>query len=126
MRELLERSNDPSSLLPVWNLGSSADEQLARHIANLRIPIVSGQPSLLLHALGEVNESQKWYISEIFSTSHVRHLMSNVLFAPNNLSSQGTHQHIWIRQNSATARGLVFPVGILFRHEARPDWHRVA
>ena len=70
MRQLLERSNDPSSLLPVWNLGSSADEQLARHIANLRIPIVSGQASLLLHALGEVNESQKGYISEIFCRRH--------------------------------------------------------
>jgi hypothetical protein len=71
MRTLLEKSNDLSSLLPSWELDSSANKQLATHISNLRIPTVSNQPSLLLHDLGEVNnEARNVYLSQIFSGAH--------------------------------------------------------
>jgi hypothetical protein len=54
VRELVENANHVPSFLPSWELGPSADENLAKHISELCIPTVSGgRPSLLLHDLGE-------------------------------------------------------------------------
>src|SRR5277367_4097852 len=53
MRELAENAKNIPSLLPSWKPGHSTDK-FAEHISGLGIPTVSGgQPSLLLHDLGE-------------------------------------------------------------------------
>jgi hypothetical protein len=54
MQTLLANAGDVSLLLPSWKLGPSADEGLAKHVSGLGIPTdLGGQPSLLLHDLGE-------------------------------------------------------------------------
>ena len=54
MQSLVAKPSDVWSLLPNWRAGGSPNEKLHNHIANLRIPTVTGgRPSLLLHNLGE-------------------------------------------------------------------------
>jgi len=52
--------HDVPSLLPSWKPGPFADQELAKHVSELRIPIIAGGgPSMLLHALGEEKDSDR-------------------------------------------------------------------
>jgi hypothetical protein len=54
MQVLVKNAKNLPSLLPSWQ---PLTDELAEHISGLRIPTVSGgQPSLLLHDLGEVKD----------------------------------------------------------------------
>jgi len=53
MQQLIKNADDVSLLLPLWT-NENAVPALAKHISNLKIPSThGGQPSLLLHNLGE-------------------------------------------------------------------------
>jgi hypothetical protein len=77
MKALVENANHIPSLIPSWKLDDSADELLAKHVSELCIPTVSGgQPSLLLHDLGEertgMDKQRAARIPHIFSfASHM-------------------------------------------------------
>jgi hypothetical protein len=54
MHELVKKAVDGSSLLPTWIPERAPSKEFADHMTELCIPTVSGgQPSLLLHDLGE-------------------------------------------------------------------------
>lgn len=57
MRSLVQMAGNVPSLLPSWKPENPPNEKYAKHIAELQIPTISGDPSLLLHGLGEVNNS---------------------------------------------------------------------
>ena len=75
MRELVKNANHIPSLLPSWESSGSSTDELAKHISGLGIPTVSsGQPSLLLHDLGEekddLDRDRIARIPEIFSFAY--------------------------------------------------------
>jgi hypothetical protein len=75
MREFLRKAKDTESILPLWTPKYSSDDRLSKHISDLRIPTTSsGQPSLLLHDLGEerddLDEDRVKRIPQIFSFTH--------------------------------------------------------
>ena len=58
MRELAKEASNGSSLLKLWEPEYPENEDLAKHIKKLSIPVLSNQqPSLLLHGLGEEKDS---------------------------------------------------------------------
>jgi hypothetical protein len=70
MRELVSNAGDLPSFFPTWKPEPDMDEGLAKHISNLCIPAGSdGEPSLLLHGLGEENDIDKSPVQRIFSLS---------------------------------------------------------
>ena len=67
MRALVAKTDDVWSLLPTWSPGGSEDVLFANHIKSLRIPTVeNGQPSLVLHRLGE-GEGGDERLKKVFS-----------------------------------------------------------
>ena len=75
MKALVEWTYQGLSLLPSWKLEPSADSNLARHVSELHIPILSnGRPSLLLHGLGEekdhLDRARSARIPGIFTERH--------------------------------------------------------
>ena len=71
MRDLAEKASNGSSLLTLWEPKSPANEDLADHIKKLSIPVLSsGQPSLLLHGLGEDGDIERESIARIFASSN--------------------------------------------------------
>jgi hypothetical protein len=88
MQELVEQACSGASLLPSWKPGPSADKNLAKHISELCIPILSnGQPSLLLHDLGEEVDSER--IQKIFFGDHKCVTRCPMCFPPNKLIIPG-------------------------------------
>jgi hypothetical protein len=72
MQELVKNAKHVPSLIPSWKPGPSADKGLAEHVSKLCIPtFVGGQPSLLLHDLGEertdLDQRYAAHIQNIFS-----------------------------------------------------------
>jgi hypothetical protein len=65
MQELLAKAGDVSSIFPSWELDSSANKRLAKHISELRIPTVANKPSLLLHGLGK-DQDRNTHIEQTF------------------------------------------------------------
>jgi len=54
MRDLVTNANNIPSFFPSWQIKMFVDEPFRKHVSDLCIPAVSGgQPSLLLHSLGE-------------------------------------------------------------------------
>jgi hypothetical protein len=54
MRDLVAKAGRVASFLPSWKPSYSTDGgELTKHISRLCIPVGGGQPSLLLHDLGE-------------------------------------------------------------------------
>lgn len=98
MQELVKNAGDVTSLLRPWELDPSSDGKLAKHIRELCIPKVSGgQPSLLLHKLGEVvdnlDRDRLERIPRIFDAdSHVcvfSHSIDVFYHLHNNLANSG-------------------------------------
>jgi hypothetical protein len=76
MQKLVKEANHLPSLLPTWKGGH---EDLAEHISKLGIPLISGgQPSLLLHDLGEekdkLDRDRTERIPDIFSFANHRYV----------------------------------------------------
>ena len=69
MKRLVKKAYEIPSLIKSWSPGPSV---LADHVSGLHIPTIKGQPSLLLHDLGEEKDgTRKKLIEEIFSpTKH--------------------------------------------------------
>jgi hypothetical protein len=90
MQVLVKNANHVPSLLPSWKPNTSIGK-LAEHISGLAIPIVrSGQPSLLLHDLGEekddLDKDRIARIPDIFSfgyhtcvTSHLMDVFTDLV-----------------------------------------------
>jgi hypothetical protein len=74
MRRLVKNASHLSSLLPTWQPDPSADKDLIENISKLRIPVVDGKPSLLLHDLGEekgdIDKQRVAHIWDIMSFSY--------------------------------------------------------
>jgi hypothetical protein len=84
MRYLVKNADDIPTFLPSWIPNLPTDEDLAKHIANLRIPAVSGgRPSLLLHDLGEENSNldrdRTARIPDIFSFAYHTYVIRNLV-----------------------------------------------
>lgn len=111
-----------------WELEPSVDKELTKHISGLCIPTLSsGWPSLLLHALGAEKDNlrQNLICAYFLTRSQICDLTPNVLLALNNLVVLGyPSTHLDPAKHGYCLR-IVSPLGILFRCEARFDWHRV-
>ena len=65
MKRLVEMACEVHSLIKSWSPEPSV---IAGHVSRLHIPTIKGQPSLLLHDLGEEKDgNRKKLIEEIFS-----------------------------------------------------------
>ena len=68
VQRLVQKAIEVPSLLPSW-VEPSAHQELTTRVANLRIPTIAyGQPSLLLHGLGEETDGDQFeHLQKVFT-----------------------------------------------------------
>jgi hypothetical protein len=71
MQILVQSAHSVPLFLESWKPGPSPDEEFEDHISSLDIPVVNGQPSLLLHNLGsDLDPERTARFREIFSFAY--------------------------------------------------------
>jgi hypothetical protein len=81
MRELVQRAEDVSFLIPSWRPGPDFDQSTAEFLSGLQIPdFPVNQPNLLLHNLGEVktnmDRERQVHMQNIFHLSKTMYVIS--------------------------------------------------